>query len=65
MGEVTLSPDGVAIPSNAGARETMEDTAIVWPGEPPELVEPEEGERYLRALAICLRGTYFWAELVE
>ena len=65
VGKVTLSADGVAVPSNQGAEETMRDTVIVWPGEPPEIVKPEEGEKYLRALAVCLRGSYFWAELVE
>lgn len=65
VGEVTLSPDGVAVPSNELVRSTMADTAIVWPGTPPELVKPEEGEKYLRALEICLGGAYFWAEFVE
>lgn len=63
LGEVTLA-DGVAVPSNAVARETMEGTKISLPGSPPELVRPEDGERYLKGLAVSLRGSYFWAKLI-
>lgn len=65
VGEVTLSGDGLAIPSNELARLMMEETTVVLPGKPPEVVKPEDGERYLRGLAVSLRGSYFWAVLVE
>lgn len=63
VGEVTLSGDGLAIPSNDLARRTIEETVITAPG--PKVVTPADGEDYLRALPLCLSGTYFWAELVE
>lgn len=55
---------GVAVGSNQIAERTMDETKIVEPGNPPKLVKPADGERYLRALPVCLAGTYFWAELV-
>lgn len=63
VGEVTVVA-GLAVPSNDLARRTIEETSVVLPGHPPERVEPEDGERYLRALSASLRGSYFWAELV-
>jgi hypothetical protein len=61
VGEITLA-GGVAVPSNALARRTIEQTKIIWPGNPPQEVKPEDGERYLKALLVNLNGTYFWAE---
>lgn len=60
VGEVHVV-DGVATPSNDLARRMMGEVEVVLPG--PRRVRPEDGEDYLRGLAISLRGTYFWAEL--
>lgn len=62
VGEVRLS-GGHAVPSNDAARRTMEETAVVLPGRGG--VTPQDGEDYLRGLAISLRGSYFWAVLIK
>jgi hypothetical protein len=62
VGEVNVVA-GVATPSNDLARRTMQETKVVLPG--PKPVRPENGEEYLRGLARCLDGTYFWAELKQ
>lgn len=64
LGEVNLV-DGVAVPSNELARRTMAETKFVLPGRPPTLVTPEDGERYLKGMSLCLRGTYFFARLID
>lgn len=63
VGEITLSADGVALPSNETAHQTIEETVVIAPG--PKRMQPEDGEEYLRALAVSLSGSYFWAELIE
>ena len=64
LGEIVLK-DGIAVGSNALAQRTIDDTLIVTPGKPPQQVKPGDGEAYLKALPLCLRGSYFWAELQE
>lgn len=65
VGEITLSAAGRAVGLNGAAQSTIEDTKIFEPGDPPTLLTPEDGERYLRAMPFALAGSYFWAELVE
>lgn len=65
VGEIALSASGRAVGLNDVAERTITDIKIVEPGNPPTLLTPDDGERYLRALPLNLAGTYFWAELAE
>ena len=64
VGEVVLDPDGCARATDQRTREFLDAVTIVEPGT-LEVVGPEDGERYLRALPAALSGSYFAADLVE
>lgn len=63
---VRLDDLGVARASNAENQAFLDSFTVVERSEAGvEVVGPEAGERYLRALPANLRGSYFWAVLVE
>ena len=62
-GEVTLV-NGRAVGSTPALRHWLDSTTIIEDGT-TEVVWPEDGERYLRALPRALRGAYTAAVLVE
>lgn len=59
---VRLDDLGVARASTAENQAFLDTFVVVEGGE---RIGPEAGERYLRALPANLRGSYFWAVLVE
>ena len=64
VGVVRLK-DGVAVGSNAKARQTMAETVVVEP-DSKVTVTPANGERYLLALSDSVSsGPYFWATFVD
>lgn len=65
VAEVSLNDDGVAVGSNATAQEILDHLAVVEPGNPPTPLRPRDGERYLRAMPLCVSGAYFWATLTD
>lgn len=62
-GEVALV-NGRAVGSTAAIRHWLDTTTIIEVGT-TEVVWPEDGERYLRALPRALSGAYTAAVLVE
>jgi hypothetical protein len=63
VGEVRLE-HGRAVGSNERTRHLIASTKIIEP-ETFDLLDPSEGERYLRALPAAFHGAYFVAVLVE
>jgi hypothetical protein len=64
IGTAGLRDDGSLHVDNEGVRRMLEGTNIVEPGT-MELLTPDLGERYLRALPATFRGVYLQASLVE
>jgi hypothetical protein len=60
--------DGIAVlgaDTPEHLREALCRINVVDPGNPPTLVTPADGERYLRALPYTFRPPYLWADVIE
>lgn len=64
VGEIVLR-DGVAVSDDDTGQSVIASTSIVEAGNPPKPLRPDDGERYLRALPLCISGAYFWATLSD